>query len=295
MTKPFSITKTPSFYDQDIPMKKTQRHPVSPGGRGTAFTLIELLVVIAIIAILAAMLLPALSRAKAKAKATACLSNCKQIGLGSMMYSDDFQGVILPYNTPWPGGGSAAFDSSWVLQTTLQGGYFWPDILKVNAYIKSANVFDCTVLQATNVAGLSPHVLGIGMSYPEIAFWVNADFPGFKIASVAKPADCLGFADCGGTISPRDPNPDLWRPDPTVAGGNPLGTGGIQFDVPSDYAQFATYTLSVTMPRHSGRLNAIFMDGHAQAIRNSSIGYKFNRTDDRALWARDHNGLKYTD
>jgi prepilin-type processing-associated H-X9-DG protein len=49
------------------------------------------------------------------------------------------------------------------------------------------------------------------------------------------------------------------------------------------------------MPRHSGRLNAIFMDGHAQAIRNSSIGYKFNRTDDRALWARDHNGLKYTD
>ena len=160
------------------------------------FTLIELLVVISIIAVLAAILFPVFARARENARRASCLSNLKQIGLGFMMYVQDYDGrfPLAAYHPLGSPGSSSNDPITKQTDSSMPGAYFtvrqnswptghfitWMDL--IYPYVKSVQVFECPSYQAPapNSTIIWPsygYNLGISnWNYYKQYFYCNASF-----------------------------------------------------------------------------------------------------------------------
>jgi len=276
------------------------RHRVT---RSQGFTLIELLVVIAIIAILAAILFPVFAQAREKARAISCLSNTKQIGLGEMMYVQDYD---------------ETFPIAW-------GGYgIW--FTQIYPYVKNGAVPDPNY--ATNVQtnpNASPYLdmMANGLFHcpsdsdgpATLSYATNANLmgaqtsvnnPAFRapksLAAINAPADLISIAE---SWKPFFVNDGGFNQTPTDLVS--INTNGSQYnDVPLDESSelanqwynrnYQCVSNDVTddkidpntfawkckymkfrhnrSGRGTGLANVVFADGHAKAVRFGNVSGK---------------------
>jgi prepilin-type N-terminal cleavage/methylation domain-containing protein/prepilin-type processing-associated H-X9-DG protein len=230
-----------------------------------AFTLIELLVVIAIIAILAAILFPVFAQAREKARQTACLSNCKQMGLATMMYVEDYDERF--FWQPWPGSTPTTPTIDPYLNIPQPTLGLW-DILQ--PYVKNQGIFACPSNSDSYYAGNYPLNYKVNYGDNELLF----TYMPVAQATLQAPADIAMFADS--TL--------LWG---TFIGFEVQDSDGVnrRYWLRSDQQTWIYGT-----PRHFNGINAIFADGHAKYSGQPSLV-----TPSDPLYFGYYHGLRISD
>jgi len=227
--------------------------------RRNGFTLIELLVVIAIIAILAAILFPVFAQAREKARTISCLSNTKQIGLGTMMYVQDYDETF--FSGPWPGDCPDA--GYWAGAQAGQPAEAWPVL--IYPYVKNGQIFKCPSFSGTTyIASYALWTCGVNYNnghsntwlIPELDYGMNEWFLATPVtlASLSVPASTgLGHDN---TYIFDGPSPcvhgQLYFINTILFGGSPIDWWGNSI-------------------RHTGGNNFWYADGHSKWSRPSPL------------------------
>jgi prepilin-type N-terminal cleavage/methylation domain-containing protein/prepilin-type processing-associated H-X9-DG protein len=243
-------------------MKKT--------GRRNGFTLIELLVVIAIIALLAAILFPVFARARENARRASCQSNLKQIGLGILQYTQDYD-----ERTPLYG---------YFPEAHSYPDYYWHDA--IFAYVKSAQIFKCpSTKEASPTTGSynfsGQNITRIGNSSQTVSYGINNSYsasdwdPTYphnpmnrSLASIVKASETIFVLE------------NRFRPYNVVGGQTDWGQNGNVVDcqtcanigdVGENPYSKAGYQDGMGIYRHMETANVLFTDGHVKAMNYDTL------------------------
>jgi prepilin-type N-terminal cleavage/methylation domain-containing protein len=268
-----------------------------------AFTLIELLVVIAIIAILAAILFPVFAQAREQARKVSCLSNTKQLGVGVMLYVQDYD-TMYPCNS-WdtPFIGTNQNDAGQDMRSYTQ----WP--WRVMPYIKNKGVFVCPSDPSGGKSGWTgystdptdtwgvpmpisvghnQHLFGYGGTTSADPDWVLAT-PPVGEAAVPSPASTYMIADYGRGYMETWWINNLRAANYTRIFNTSAPGGGASADNTEPWkSRFAQDTVQ----RHLAGQNITFADGHSAYRQGKRIysgeDWMDGRTAPEGLWLRSY-------
>lgn len=204
----------------------------------SAFTLIELLVVIAIIAILAAILFPVFARARENARRASCQSNLKQIGLGILQYTQDYDETMVP------------------IEVGASGAEAWQ--MLVQPYVKSEQIFACpSSVNTTHIRSSATrpfvHYLGNGND----AFDTSPSSP----FQYRRPMDLTDY-----TSNPT--SPFFARPTSIAQIQSPAQCILVHEQANVGWSRpFAATTTNIDFTNHLATTNFLFADGHVKSIK----------------------------